>query len=139
MKRLSVVTLAIVALAAAAQGTPIEIQGDGIPKPLTSTPGSAARGKSLILAREPANCLTCHTVAKDRAMKGGDRGPALDGVGAALTPAQLRLSVVDFARINPKAVMPSFHRDAGKAGGDGKPVLTAQEVEDIVAYLSTLR
>jgi L-cysteine S-thiosulfotransferase len=128
--------LAALALAVAAQSTPYQVDGDGINKPLTATAGNAARGKALIVARGPANCLDCHSVAKDK-LRGGDRGPALDGVGAALTTAQLRLTVADFARISPKAEMPSFHRDASKAGSE--PVLSAQQVEDIVAYLGTLK
>jgi L-cysteine S-thiosulfotransferase len=138
MKRGLLVALATLTLTVAAQGAPYVVEGDGIPQPLTATPGNAARGKALIQARGAANCLTCHSVAKDKTMRGGDRGPALDGVGAALTTAQLRLTVVDFARIDPKSVMPTFHREPGKAGNEGKP-LTRQEVEDIVAYLATLR
>jgi L-cysteine S-thiosulfotransferase len=136
MKTAIAFALITLALASVAQTASYTVDGDGIDKPLTSAPGNAKRGKALIVARGAANCLDCHSVAKDK-LRGSDRGPALDGVGAALTAAQLRLTVADFARISPKAEMPSFHRDAGKAGSE--PVLTAQEVEDIVAYLSTLK
>jgi mono/diheme cytochrome c family protein len=66
--------------------------------------------------------------------KGGDKGPALDGVGAALTPPQLRLSVADYANVAKGKEMPSFHQS-----GASDPKLSAREVEDIVAYLSSLK
>jgi sulfur-oxidizing protein SoxX len=69
-------------------------------------------------------------------LRGGSRAPALDGVGAALTPAQLRLSVVDYARVSRTAAMPSFHKSGGARGET--PLLSAQEIEDIVAFLATL-
>ena len=131
------------AAAASAQVIDYQVDGDGISKPLTGIPGNPTRGRTLLLAREPANCLECHTIARDKAMTGGSRGPALDGIGATLTPAQLRLSVVDYAQVVPKAAMPSFHkRDSGlfttKQERD-RPVLNAQQIEDVVAYLSTLK
>ncbi len=126
MKRLLSIAFALAATAAFAQEATYKVEGDGIPKSLTGTPGVAARGKTLIAAKGAAN--------------GGTKGPALDGVGAVLTPAQLRLTVVDFARVNPKVTMPSFHKSASiLSAGDGKPTLSAQEVEDVVAYLVTLK
>lgn len=138
MKRLLSLAIAVAATAAVAQVSTYKVEGDGIPKPLTSNPGSAARGKALVAARGAANCLECHTIRKDK-LDGGTKGPALDGVGAALTAAQLRLTVVDFARVNPKVTMPSFHKSSSLISGEGRPVLSAQEVEDVVAYLGTLR
>jgi sulfur-oxidizing protein SoxX len=77
-------------------------------------------------------------VKKDKDLaSGGDKGPALDGVGALLTPAQLRLSVVDYSKVTVGTPMPSFHKSGG-AEGD-KPILTAAEIEDVVAYLATLK
>jgi sulfur-oxidizing protein SoxX len=143
MKRLLVGMLVLAAAAVQAQVADYKVEGDGIPKSLTGTPGNAVRGRELLLARNPANCLECHTIARDKAMKGGSRGPALDGVGANLTAAQLRLSVVDYAQIQPKAGMPSFHkRDSGLLSAKqdrDTPVLSAQQIEDVVAFLQTLR
>ena len=73
----------------------------------------------------------------------GDLGPPLSGVGARLSAGQLRLRIVDTQRLNPQTIMPSYYRIDGLnqvgAAWRGKPVLTAQEVEDTVAYLLTLR
>jgi sulfur-oxidizing protein SoxX len=120
--------------AAQAQGLSYEVVGDGIPRPLTTTPGNAARGKALLVKREAANCLKCHQISQKELAGGGNKGPTLDGIGANLTPAQIRLSVVDLARVTKKTEMPSFHKTGGEA-----PKLTAQEVEDVVAFLATLR
>jgi mono/diheme cytochrome c family protein len=70
-----------------------EVVKDGIPKPLTSTPGSAARGKALLQQKKQANCLECH---RTKDLPGGRRAPNLDGIALGKTEAQLRLSVVDF-------------------------------------------
>jgi sulfur-oxidizing protein SoxX len=129
--------LVAVAGFANAQVVPYKIVGDGIPQSLTGKPGNAANGRALLVKREAANCLQCHSVKKDKDLAGGgSKGPALDGVGAALTPAQLRLSVVDYSHITGGTPMPSFHK--APAGGD-KPVLSAEQIEDVVAYLSTLK
>lgn len=125
---------ALFASPARTQATGYEIVGDGIPMSLTGTPGDARRGKALLVRREQANCLQCHSIGQKELAGGGSKGPSLDGVGSALTAAQLRLSVVDLSRVTRHTEMPSFH----KSGATGQK-LTAQEVEDIVAFLVTLR
>jgi sulfur-oxidizing protein SoxX len=129
--------LSFVPVVAAAQAPDYQVEGDGIPKSLTGKPGVAARGKALIARRDAANCLECHSIKDKELAGGGSKGPALDGVGAVLTPAQLRLSVVDIARINPKAGMPSFH--TGESAAKSAARLSAQDIEDIVAYLASLK
>ena len=131
----AVLSFSLIALAGPALAqVSYEVEGDGIPKPLTSTPGNAARGKALLAKREAANCLKCHTISDKALAGGGTKGPLLDGIGANLTAAQLRLSVVDLARVSRNTEMPSFHKSGGEA-----PKLAPQEIEDVVAYLGSLR
>jgi L-cysteine S-thiosulfotransferase len=136
-KILCVISVIAVSGSVLAQTANYRIEGDGIPESLTGKPGDAARGRAMLAKRGAANCLTCHSIKDKEMQPGGTSAPALDGVGAALTQAQLRLSVVDYARIKRGTAMPSFHRSS--IVGSDAPALSAAEVEDIVAYLSTLR
>lgn len=117
--------------------------GDTIPEPLTDTPGNPERGRQIVLDREVGNCLICHRVPEPTERFMGELGPDLAGVGSRLTAAQLRLRIVDQSRLNPRTLMPPFYRvDQLTLVAEqyrGKPVLTAQQVEDVVAYLQTLR
>jgi len=117
------------------------IVGDGIPEALTD--GDAARGKALVAARDPANCVLCHAVPDPAIPFAGNVGPSLAGVAARLSVSQLRLRVVDNLRVNPRTIMPSYYRLADLTGVaapyQGKTILTAPQVEDVVAYLATLR
>jgi sulfur-oxidizing protein SoxX len=136
MKPTLCLALLVAASSALAQVASYKVVGDGIPQSLTGKPGSAAAGRALLARREAANCLQCHAVKKDKELAaGGDRGPALDGVGSALTPAQLRLSVVDYSKVTGGTPMPSFH----KAPSGDKPALSAEQIEDVVAYLASLK
>ena len=117
-------------------------EGGGISAPLAG-PGDAARGRALVGARDPANCILCHGVADARVRFAGDLAPPLDGVGARLSPAQLRLRLVDSAILNPQTIMPAYYRIEGLTqvapAYRGKTILTGQQIEDLVVYLSTLR
>ena len=89
------------------------------------------------------NCLLCHAVPETGATFMGDLGPVLSGIGARLSEAQLRLRLVDPQRFNPDSIMPAYARteqlaQVGKFWR-GKPILSAQQIEDAVAYLVTLR
>jgi sulfur-oxidizing protein SoxX len=138
--------LAVAGSAAAADPVPAalssyQVVADGIPEPLAH--GDAARGKALVAARDPANCVLCHAVPDAAIPFAGNVGPPLAGVGARLSSAQLRLRVVDNMRVNPQTIMPSYYKLAGlelvAAPFRGKTILTAPQVEDVVAYLATLR
>jgi sulfur-oxidizing protein SoxX len=93
--------------------------------------------------RESANCLICHAIPDPREPFMGEVGPPLAGVGSRLNPGQIRLRLVDPTMVNAGAIMPAYHRVDGLVNVDarfrGRPVLGAQEIEDVVAYLLTLR
>ncbi len=103
--------------------------------------GDAARGRDVFVSREGAHCVLCH--AAPGVAIAGNVGPTLAGVGSRLGAAQIRYRVVDITRVNPDAAMPAFHRTQGLArvagAYAGNPVLSAQQVEDVVAFLSGLR
>ena len=118
------------------------IYGDAIPDSLTERVGDADRGQAVFLDRDRGHCVLCHAVDGLEARFQGNVGPALDGIGARLNEGQLRLRVVDYTPIDPNVIMPSYFRSdnlhqVGQAY-EGQTVLSAQEVEDIVAYLMTL-
>ena len=101
----------------------------------------------MLAAREPANCILCHTAPADLASAGvrfsGNLAPSLDGAGSRWTAEQLRLRLVDSRRLNPQTIMPSYYRSEGlvevAAAFRGKPIMDAQQIEDLIAYLSTLK
>jgi len=119
------------------------VTADGIPEAIDGAKGDAERGRALIVAREAANCVLCHALSDPGVRFSGNLGPALDGIARKLTVAQLRLRMVDDLRVNPTTVMPSYYRVEGldrvASAYRGKPILEASQVEDIVAYLATLK
>ena len=117
---------------------PYRVVGDAIPASLTGPPGDAAEGRKVVEDRKLGNCLSCHAfpfAAEDP----GNIGPDLHGVAARLSPAQLRLRVVNMKVLDPQTIMPAYYRVAGLhdvgTAFAGKPILTAQQVEDLVAFL----
>jgi sulfur-oxidizing protein SoxX len=116
---------------------------DAIDTPLTDTPGDAARGRAIVVNRQLGLCLLCHTgpFAEERFQ--GNMAPDLGGAGARWSEGQLRLRLVDGRRVNPQTLMPSYSRTDGLervgAAWRDKPVLSAQQVEDVVAFLRTLK
>jgi L-cysteine S-thiosulfotransferase len=93
--------------------------------------------------RERGNCLICHSVPVAAERFQGDLGPPLAGVGSRLTSGQLRLRLIDQTRINPDTIMPAYYRTEGlirvAPRYQGKPALTAAEIEDVIAWLGTLK
>ena len=119
------------------------VVADAIPEPWAAAPGDAARGRALLIARDAANCVLCHAVPDAAIRFAGDLGPSLAGVGTRLSTPQLRLRVVDSQRLDSATIMPSYYRVDGlervAVAYRGRPILTAVEVEDVVALLATLR
>jgi L-cysteine S-thiosulfotransferase len=119
------------------------VSGDAIAEPLRGLQGDATRGALVVRNREAGNCLICHMIPDPKETFQGNLAPLLAGVGSRLTPGQIRLRLVDPTIVNPRAIMPAYHRVAGFVNVDarylGQPVLGAQEIEDAVAYLSGLK
>jgi L-cysteine S-thiosulfotransferase len=123
-------------------GVAYRVDGDTIrERLLPAAAGDTARGRAVVAARD-SNCLLCHTVPDAAVRFMGNVGPPLAGVGGRLTEGQLRLRIVDSMELNRDTIMPSYYRVNGlnqvAEAWRGKPVLTAQQVEDVVAYLLTL-
>jgi sulfur-oxidizing protein SoxX len=120
-----------------------KVEGGRIQAPLTQEAGDVARGRAAVLSRDAGNCFLCHSVPDAGETPLGNIGPPLAGVGKRLSAAQLRLRLVDSTRINRASVMPAYYRIQGlqrvAPAYSGKPLLTAQQVEDVIAYLLTLR
>jgi len=139
-----VMALACAALTACgADPARLVVVGDAVPEPLAGARGDADRGRALLVAREDANCVLCHTIADAALRYSGNIGPPLDGVAKRLSVGQLRLRVADNLRVNPASAMPSYYRVEGldRVAGvyRGRPILDAGQIEDIVAYLATLQ
>lgn len=120
-----------------------EVVGDAIPQPLGRLVGSVPRGEELVRDRQRGNCLICHSGADQAEPFQGAIGPSLSGIGARLDAGQIRLRLVDASRLNPDSVMPPYYRTEGLRDVApeyrGKPALSAQEIEDVVAYLASLK
>lgn len=135
--------LAFVACVAASDWiVPYRISNDEISAPLSSHPGDAVRGREVFVGRD-GNCLLCHSVPETGTRFMGNLGPQLSGIGARLNAGQLRLRIVDSQRLNVNTIMPPYYRTEGlesvAAAWQGRPALTAQQIEDVIAYLQTLR
>lgn len=117
---------------------------------LTGVPGNVERGREVMSSRSLGNCLSCHQVTDlDEFQFHGEVGPSLDGVGARWEEAALRGILVNAKMAFPETIMPAFYRTSGfiRPGnaytgrapeGPLDPLLTAQDIEDVVAYLMTL-
>jgi sulfur-oxidizing protein SoxX len=122
---------------------PHAVVGDAIPGSLTGVPGDAARGKAIVVSRQTGLCLLCHSAPLPEEKFQGTIGPDLKGAGSRYSEGQLRLRIVDQGLINPGTIMPAYYRLDGlervAAAFRGKTVLTAQQIEDVVAFIMTLR
>ena len=130
--------------AAAEEGLrPYTVVGDAIPAWLTGAPGDAERGQKIVTNRQVGLCLLCHAGPYPQDRFQGTLAPDLTGAGARWSEGQLRLRMVDAARINPDTIMPPYYRVEGLTrvapGFRDKTILTAEQIEDVVAYLMTLK
>lgn len=155
MKR-SILTLSLICAAAgvsAAEVAPGDVSYDNgaVSAPLTGTPGDAARGREVVGNKSLGNCVACHANSEMSEIPfQGEIGPMLDGAGERWSEAALRGIVANAKMMFPGSMMPSFYKVDGfvrpgnaytgeAANEDFGPLLTARQIEDVVAYLVTLK
>ena len=116
---------------------------DAIPLPLEGAAGDAARGRAIVLNRQVGLCLLCHRGPFPEERFQGDLAPNLARIGSRLSEGEIRLRIVDASRVNPETIMPAYYRTEGLTrvapSLRGKTVLSAQQIEDVVAFLVTLK
>ena len=121
----------------------VVVNGDAIDTPLTSVPGDPVRGRAIVANRQVGLCLLCHAGPIPEVRFQGNLAPNLEGAGSRWNEGQLRLRMVDARRLNPESIMSSYYRTEGLTrvapALRGQPILSAQQIEDVVAYLLTLR
>ncbi|SMY08912.1 sulfur oxidation c-type cytochrome SoxX [Flavimaricola marinus] len=116
---------------------------------LSGQPGDPVSGLAVMETKGSGNCVACHQISTSEAAFQGNVGPPLDGVGGRWSTEELRGIVANAKMVFPDSVMPSFYRVDGytrpgdaftgkAAAGELDPLLTAQQIEDVVAYLATL-
>lgn len=119
------------------------VVGDAIPISLTGQVGDPARGRAIVTNRQVGLCLLCHSGPFPEERLQGTMAPDLKGAGARWSEGQLRLRIVDAGRLNSDTIMPPYYRVDGlyrvAPSLRGKPILTASQIEDVVAFLATLR
>lgn len=140
---LGLAALLTTAAAAADRPVPFTVVDGGIPQSLTGAAGDSDVGKAIMINRKLGNCLACHQASSLQNQPfHGDVGPSLDGAGSRWSEAELRLIVANSKQVFPDTIMPAFHATKHlhrvAETFQGKAILTAQQVEDVVAYLKTL-
>jgi sulfur-oxidizing protein SoxX len=124
-------------------GTLLAAAEDAIDRPLSGQPGDPVRGRQIVENRQLGACLLCHSGPFPSPHLQGTIGPSLEGVGSRLSAAQIRLRLVDARTLNPETVMPPYYVVDGLTRTadewQGRPALSAQQIEDVVAFLVTLR
>ena len=129
--------------AAAAAAVTYEVIADAVPAPLAGLTGDVARGRALVVNRREGLCLLCHSGPFPEERFQGNLAPTLSGVGSRWNAGQLRLRLIDPQQLNPQTVMPAYYRHQGlqqvATRLQGQTLFTAQQVEDVVSFLQTLR
>ena len=117
--------------------------GDSIPVSLTGAKGDPERGRAIVANRQVGLCLLCHSGPFPEERFQGNLAPDLTAVGARLSGSQIRQRIVDSTRVNPQSIMPAYYKSEGLTrvapAYRGKTVLTPEQIEDVVAYLITLK
>jgi sulfur-oxidizing protein SoxX len=133
----------VAAIVAAACTVGVASGQDAIPQSLTGAKGDSARGRAIVANRQVGLCLLCHSGPFPEEHFQGNLAPDLRGAGKRWSEGQLRLRIVDSARINPASIMPAYHRTEGLVrvapALRGKTILSGEQIEDVVAFLMTLK
>jgi sulfur-oxidizing protein SoxX len=140
---LAVLLLGVVTLSFANPGQAQTWSGDSIVNPLTASPGDAAKGRVIVASRQTGLCLLCHSGPFPEERFQGNLAPEMGVSVGRLSEAQLRARMVDPSRFNPGTIMPSYYRSVGfnrvAPKFEGQPILSGQEIEDVVAFLVSLK
>jgi sulfur-oxidizing protein SoxX len=141
---IAAILAALAAGGAAAQDLrPYRIDGGAIASSLTGAPGDPARGRAIVVNRTVGLCLLCHSGPFPEERFQGNLAPGMKGAGARWSVGELRLRMVDSHRLNADTIMPAYYKIDGlnrvAPAFRGKPLLTAEQIEDVVAFLATLR
>jgi len=119
------------------------IAAENLPGSLTGKKGDPQRGRQIVANRQVGLCLLCHSGPFPEERFQGDLAPDLKGVGSRLSEAEIRARVVDPGKTNPDTIMPAYYKTEGlsrvASSFRGKTILGAEQIEDVVAYLSTLK
>jgi sulfur-oxidizing protein SoxX len=136
------VRLSAAVVAACCVASPVHGQ-DALSQSLTGAKGDPERGRAIVVNRQVGLCLLCHSGPFPEERFQGNLAPDLKGAGRRWSEGQLRLRIVDSSRVHPATIMPAYYRTEGLvrvgAAWRGKPVLSAEQIEDVVAFLMTLR
>lgn len=121
-----------------------EVKNFAIDEPLCGLQGDVERGRAIATDGYRGNCVACHSLPEEGIEAFGTIGPPLAGIGKRLPKGMLRLRIVDTRSINPVSIMPGFYRNPDLThrparGMEGRTFLTAQQVEDVIAYMETLK
>ena len=131
--------MAIPAMARAQAGV---VTNDAVAQSLTGSAGDAARGRAIIIDRQKGFCLLCHSGPFNEEPLQGNLAPSLEGAGSRWNEGQLRLRLMDNKRVNPESIMPAYHRIEGlnrvAPAWRDRPILSASEIEDVLAFLMGL-
>ena len=125
------------------QVKPYVVAVDAVPTSLSALPGDAARGRAIVANRQVGLCLLCHCGPFPEERFQGNLALDLTGAGSRWSEGQLRLRLIDARRLNPASIMPAYYRADGltrvASARQGQPLLAAQQIEDVVAFLGTLK